>query len=270
MSIVIITNNQHDVFQKDVVIGVSNIAQQYQLSVFVDSLSDNPFVYPDMNPDDITGFIVIANVLDDEQLADLYQLGKPITLVSHHVKSLPIPAVIQNNNDGIHKLVDYVVLDCGKREMVFILGDMEQHDGVARQWMFEQRLMHHNIMMPQERYLRGDFVPAMAAQSMREFLQQNISFDAVIAADYMMGCAASNVLAEAGISVGEDVFVVGFGDGQQAADCGLTTVGTDIIALGQRAARQLVAQINGTLITGVTWLNTELIERDSSHRLVKA
>ncbi len=270
MSIVIITNDRHQVFQRDIIIGVEHIAEQYGYDVLVDSSADTPFMYPSLTSHQMTGIIVIANVLDDEQLLSLHALNKPITLVSHRVPGLPIPAVIQNNTDGIHKLVDYLVEDCGRQELVFIQGNMEQHDGIARQGMVEQRLMHHNLMIPPERMLRGDFEAEIATASMREFLEQDIPFDAVIAADYVTGCAIVEVLREAGISVGDEVCVVGFGDGQKAEDCGLTTVGTDIVELGQRAARQLVAQIEGTALVGVTWLTTELIERESSQVLAAA
>ena len=266
MSIVIITNDRHGVFQRDIISGVEYIATQSGYDVVVDASADQSFVYPSLSSHEISGIIVIANALDDEQLSSLHALNTPITLVSHRVPGLSIPAVIQNNTDGIHKLLDYLVEDCGREELVFVQGNMEQHDGIARQGMVEQRLMHHNLIIPPERMLRGDFEAAIARASMREFLQRDIPFDAVIAADYITGCAVVTVLREANIH-SDEVCVVGFGDGQQAADCGLTTVGTDIVELGQRAARQLVAQIQGTALVGVTWLTTELIERESSQVL---
>jgi DNA-binding LacI/PurR family transcriptional regulator len=60
------------------------------------------------------------------------------------------------------------------------------------------------------------------------------------------------------------VAVVGFGDGPEAAQAGLTTVAADITELGRRAARQLIGQIEGLRIRGLTLLSTELIEREST------
>jgi DNA-binding LacI/PurR family transcriptional regulator len=56
---------------------------------------------------------------------------------------------------------------------------------------------------------------------------------------------------------------VGFGDGPEAADARLTTVGVDVEQIGKRAARQLIGQIEGLQIRGVTLLNTMIVERDS-------
>ena len=61
-----------------------------------------------------------------------------------------------------------------------------------------------------------------------------------------------------------DILRVAFGDGAEALDMGLTVAGVDVIELGKRSARQLLSQIEGAKISGITWLNTDLIVRDSS------
>ena len=58
--------------------------------------------------------------------------------------------------------------------------------------------------------------------------------------------------------------VVGFGDGTEAAQSGLTTVAANITELGQRGARQLMGQIDGLKIQGITLLSVDLIVRESS------
>lgn len=69
------------------------------------------------------------------------------------------------------------------------------------------------------------------------------------------------IIQAAGLRVPEDVAVVGFGDGPEAARAGLTTVAADVVELGRRGARQLIGQIEGLRIRGLTLLSTELVER---------
>jgi LacI family transcriptional regulator len=265
----IITNIQTPVFQRDVITGATEYIQQQGYTLLVDATeerSQNGRITT-LPLDNIDGLLVIANALSDSSLQTLYDTGIPITLVSHRAEQIPISAIIQNNIDGISQLVDYLIDDCGRREIVFIMGDMNQHDGIERERVFQQSMMRHDLVVPATHILRGDFERDIAAASLTHFIEQGHAFDAVVAADFLMGVAVLDVLAQAAISVPDDVCVVGFGDGPEAEAAGLTTVGADVIEMGRRAARQLLAQINGQRFAGITWLNTELIERSSCRRI---
>jgi LacI family transcriptional regulator len=252
----IITNDANNVFQRQVIAGIGIVAEQKGYRVTVDSIA------PDGNPrpisldiDELAGMLVIANILPDATLRTFYRSKKPLSLVSHRVIGTPIPAVIPDNSGGIAALVDYLVQN-GKRRIVFIQGDMTQNDGAERSLAFRRQLMRHNIAIDERLFLRGDFVPDRARQSMEEFLRLGIPFDAVAAADFLMAIEAIKL-------VEPEISVVGFGDGPEAAQAGLTTVGVDVEQIGVRAARQLIGQIEGLPIRGVTLLSTHIVERES-------
>ncbi len=266
MSIIgIITNDKRGVFQREIIAGVQEIAGDTH-QIVIDSLAENPAqrLPVSLDLEMLDGVLVISNILSHEELEALQGSGKAITLVSHRENDLHLPAVIQNNTDGILKLVDYIVQEKERRQIVFIRGDMNQHDGMQRDILFQQGLMQYDLLMPEEYNLKGDFDPVVAANSMLEFLDSAKPFDAVIAADYLMGCAVLDLLHLQDVDVPQDVSVVAFGDGPEAADMGLTVVGVDVVEIGRRAARQLLGQIDGMNIQGVTWLKTDLIVRRSS------
>jgi DNA-binding LacI/PurR family transcriptional regulator len=262
----VITNDRRPIFQRDVIIGVQDAMQDEPYEVLVDSLAEDS-VKPkpvSLPITELAGVIVIANALSHKELQDLYAIGKPLSLVSHQVPDLPIPSLGQNNSDGILKLVDFLVEECNRHKIVFIRGDMQQHDAIERDEFFQRGLMHHNIVIPEHHNLAGDFNPVHAALALDEFISQGESFDAILASDFLMGCSAIEILQARGIRVPEEVAVVGFGDGPVAADMGLTVVGVDVVEMGRRAARQLLSQIKGQAMSGVTWLNTELVRRSSA------
>ncbi len=257
----VITNDETNVFQRQVIAGIRAIAAQKGYDVAVDSItSETQNTRPiSLDMDGLKGVLVIANILPDATLRDLYQSGKPVSLVSHRVQRTPIPAVIPDNIGGITALADYLV-QRGKRRVVFIQGDMNQNDGQERTQAFKRQLMRHDIDIDERLFLRGDFETHTAADSMRAFLAQGIPFDAVTGADFLMAIAAMRVLQAQGH---DKMCVVGFGDGPEAAEAGLTTVGIDVEQIGKRAARQLIGQIEGLRIRGVTLLSTSIVERDS-------
>ncbi|MEP7289110.1 MAG: substrate-binding domain-containing protein [Chloroflexota bacterium] len=85
-----------------------------------------------------------------------------------------------------------------------------------------------------------------------------------MASDYLMAISAVETLRAAGIRVPADVSVAGFGDAPEAESFGLSTVAASVTELGACAARQLIAQIKGLRISGITLLSVRLVIRQTS------
>lgn len=258
----IITNDQSGVFQRQVIAGVCDLAETAGYQVVIDSLIENPEHEVTMTPEQVDGILIIANPVPLRFLEALHQAGKPLALVSEYHTNLPIPAVVFNNAQGIRALVKHLVEDCRRRHLLFVRGIPTQYDAIQREQAFQQEIMRYNL--PAMRLLPGEFDPDLAAASIRTVLEQGAQFDAVIAADYLMAEAVVTTLQQAGISVPGQISVVGFGDAPEAEQAGLTTVAANVRELGQRSARQLIHQMKGLSIRGVTTLSVELVIRATS------
>ena len=96
-------------------------------------------------------------------------------------------------------------------------------------------------------------------------LEFGVPFDAVVAASDEMALGAIGALRERGLSVPDDVAVVGFDD--TVADAHLTTVRQDFARAGREAVQTLLKLIAGESVPAVTLLPIELIARESTgHR----
>lgn len=262
----VITNDRRLVFQRSVIEGIEDMARRHGYAVEIDSIAEDP-QHPkpiSLEMDRLAGVIVIANVLPDETLRQLYLSGKPISLISHQVAEIPIPAVIANNWQGMALLMKHLVAECGRRRLVFVRGDMRQNDGIERDRAFQREVMRYNLAIPPEWCVAGEFIPAVAGESVRRLIRTGAVFDGLLASDYLMALAAVDALREAGLRVPEDVVVAGFGDGADAETAGLTTVAADVVEQGRRGTRQLIGQINGLRIRGVTILKTQLVVRETT------
>jgi LacI family transcriptional regulator len=262
MKLGIVTNSPHEVFQRDVIRGAQVVTEQYGYVLEV-------MVVPNRQASAsafqrLGGLLVISNVLPNAVLRELHVAGLPMSLVSHTIQDLPVPTVSPNNAQGIAILAEHLVEDCNRRQLIYIQGDLEQTDGMQRETAFWQEVLRYNLHVPPEASLRGDFIPSVAAESVRHLLTTHLPFDGILAADYLMGLAAVDVLRSAGIGVPEDVSVVGFGDGPEADAAGLTTVAADVVELGARATRQLIGQVQGLRIRGLTLLSATLMQRKTS------
>jgi LacI family transcriptional regulator len=157
------------------------------------------------------------------------------------------------------RLVRHLIADRSRRQFVYVRGQPEQQDSIERERAFDDELMRWNL--PDAYRLRGDFDSDIASASLAALLATGAEFDALVAADYLMAVAALDVLRLAGRRVPEDVSVAGFGDGEAAQAAGLTTVAANVVEQARRAARQLIGQIHGLHIRGLTVLSTELVLR---------
>ncbi len=261
----IITNNQHQIFQRNVIEGATQIATRHGYVIRVDSYAEDPdhprpitLDYPAM-----AGVLVLADAAPVDLLRAMYESGTPLSLVSHLVPELPIPSVLTDNTQGMAELVKHVVENCRRCKLAYIRGVPTQRDSIEREDSFRRELMRYNLSLPDSLFLRGDFVAPTAVQSVQALIDSGADFDAIISADYVMGIAAVDTLRQNAIRVPEDVSVVGFGDAPEAEDAGLTTVAADIVEQGRRAARQLISQQQGTRITGVTVLSVRLMIRET-------
>lgn len=258
----IVTNDQTGVFQRLIIQGLRDVArpQGFPLTTRDVTHATAAQVLAD---EAFSGVLVIANAVPDAALVDLYNRGIPLSLVSHQVQQEPIPGVMFNNAQGLRLLVEHLVTACQRTRLVFIGGVAGQFDPTLREAAFRRELLRHRLDLPDAHFLRGDFQPAAAAAELRVFLDAGHTCDGVVAADYMMAIAAVEVLRAAGLSVPEQVSVVGFGDAPAAQQAGITTVAANVRELGQRAAHQLISQMKGLTIRGMTTLSVELVVRQT-------
>lgn len=261
----LITNDQTAVFQRNTIAGVREVAEQRGYDMVIDSYAEDP-AHPrpvTLDYHAVAGVMGIANAISPDLLRFFYEAGVPLSLASHRDPALPVPSVFADNRGGVATLFQHVVENCHRRKLVYIRGVQGQLDGEEREAAFAAELLRYNLHIPEHHYLRGDFAPEVAVESLTRLIASGAVFDAVIAADYLMGIAAVETLRRAGLRVPEDVSVVGFGDAPEAEAAGLTTVAADVVEQGRRAARQLISQIEGLRITGITMLSVRLMIRDT-------
>lgn len=261
--LLIITNNRERVFQRSIVAGAEEVGADHGHRVDVLEVprpADAESLLARLSDLD-AGIMLIADVLPDSAVAALHRKGIPITLVSHRVPDLEVPAIVHDNRQGIELLAGEVFERCRRVRPLYIGGSSRQQDSTERETAFRRELMRRGLPIDEARFLSGAFEPRQAAAALADYLEGGGELDAVVAADYLMAIACLEELQQRRLAVPTKVAVVGFGDGAEAQEANLTTVAADVVELGRRAARQLVGQREGLEILGLTLLSTTLIRR---------
>lgn len=264
--LLVITNATERVFQRSILRGAREIGAARGLRVEVlevprRTAASRALVAPGRPP---AGVLLVADVLPDEAVQELVGRGVTLTLVSHRIEGLDVPSIMHDNEHGIALLAAHLLDERGCRRPVFLRGSPRQLDARQREEAFRRECMRRSPGLSEPVFLDGDFEPATAASSLQRFLEEGGTLDGLLGADYLMAIAAKERLESHGVRVPDDVAIAGFGDGVEAARAGVTTVAADVVELGRRAARQLVGQIDGLEVRGLTLLSTTLLPRAST------
>lgn len=175
---------------------------------------------------------------------------------------------IGSDNIGAGRLAGQHLIDLGCRRIAF-LGHADNHYPE-----FAHRYRGLCDIMAQaglkvDPALQCDAITTETAgyDAARCLLKHNLKFDAIFAASDLIAIGAMRALSEAGLSIPDDVAVVGFDDIPAASltNPPLTTIMQDIQGAGEKLVAMLLAQINGDTLPA-RHLPTRLIERASSVR----
>ncbi len=211
----------------------------------------------------IDGVIIASPLIDDPIVAALKESELPFLLVGRHYGSDGVSYVDADNRIGAYQAVMYL-FRVGRRRIATITGPQNFVPGIDRYLGYQDALHERGVLLCPELVTEGDFTEEGGYIGMQRLLPHQP--DAVFVASDFMALGAMRAVRDAGLSIPQDVAVIGFDDLQQAAQSSpkLTTVRQPTIRVGATAAQTLVGMIQGSpepprhII-----LPTELVIRDS-------
>jgi DNA-binding LacI/PurR family transcriptional regulator len=212
------------------------------------------------------GLIVFTDSVNLTELEHLHSLGFPIVLMHRTPpEDLPVPMITVENKSGAHNVVEHLIRVHRRRKIAFLRGIEDQEDSAWREKGYREALEENDLLFDPALVSRGDFNSNVAHASVRQWLLDGVSFDAIFAGDDESASGAIAALREGGRRVPEDVAVVGFDDVSFARFLNppLTTVRAPIEEVGREAVRQLVNLIRDGSAEAKTVLPTELDIRES-------
>jgi len=168
-----------------------------------------------------------------------------------------------DNLAGGRRATEYLVSQ-GRTRIATITGPLTMHAGVQR--LDGYRLALADAGLPEGPIEDGDFTAVGGSQAMQRILASKAEFDAIFVASDLMARGALMVLERAGISVPDDVAIVGFDDSPVATAVTppLTTMRQPSFEQGRRMADVLLSLLAGGAPPHATVLDSELVVRASA------
>jgi DNA-binding LacI/PurR family transcriptional regulator len=194
----------------------------------------------------IDALIVLNSSAEDSDLVALIESGFPVVLIG--AIGHPRENAVRSQAIRAAERATRHLLDLGHRRIAHITYAPIRYAGAMERYQaFERVLKKRKIKTDPALIAGGDFSMESGYYAMREILRRSRRFTALFAGNDTIAVGAMAALREAGLSIPEDVAVVGFDDLPIASYCqpALTSINTNPVVHGEQAALAAFALLEG-------------------------
>jgi DNA-binding LacI/PurR family transcriptional regulator len=236
---------------------------QYPMLMHADSGSGRDRVLAALRSGMVHGALLVSTRADDELPHECVAEKVPAVLFAKPARPVPISYVDLEHRQGAALAADRFVAR-GCRRVAVITGPDDVPASQDRHAGFRDAMARHG--MPYVPWKTGNFTLASGEQAMEELLAEQAGVDGVFAANDLMAQGAVQVLRQHGLSVPEDVAVIGFDDSSVAAATrpALTTVRQPVEDMAAAMVRLLLDQLAGESQPRSVIFEPTLVVRESA------
>lgn len=193
----------------------------------------------------VDGLLLVDVRLDDDEVAVFATTGATIVTVGDRYDAFPSVAI--DDAAGAEDAVQHLI-DLGHRS-IGIIGDLpgvalEFHVPGARRTGYQAALRRAGIAVRPDHDVPGNFSVEGGYEAMVQLLARTPRPTAVFAMCDEMAIGALAAARDHGLSVPNDLSIVGFDDHEMAAAVGLTTVHQPVSEIGALAARAMLERLD--------------------------
>ncbi|MFZ2501939.1 MAG: LacI family DNA-binding transcriptional regulator [Nocardioides sp.] len=194
----------------------------------------------------VDALIVVATTFSDPELLELTTLDIPIIAVGPPAPGLRTIGV---DDDAIMTTATEHILELGHRRLGFLGGydreSLTSEGATRRERAFMRAAQAAGAVVDPRWVLPAEYRLGSARRMVGEMLASQERPTALVCASDEMAVGAISAVLDAGLSVPQDISVIGI-DGHEYADAfDLTSCAQDVPSQGGAAARQLVAEVQG-------------------------
>lgn len=214
----------------------------------------------------VDGMILTGGEHDPRVFRTLEKHGIPCVLTWRRAENSAHPSVSFDNYAAGLMAMDKLI-SLGHRRIGLICGRTDVNDRAEKRWRaYVDALTAINVTIDPQLVFQRDFEFIEGRTAMVRMIDNPDPPTAVFAANDIQAIGAIEGCRERGLSVPEDVSIIGFDDLPiaQFSYPKLTTVHVPGAKMGHLAATRLFQQIEGETVTGSDILPVALIERDST------
>jgi len=191
----------------------------------------------------------VANTGNTGYFKYLSQMGNkkkiiPVVSLERRMENFNIGSVVVDNLQGGSMAAKHLI-DCGCKSIIHIAGPLNSCVAHDRLTGYRAELEKNGMDTGGDRVIKGDYSPLSGHFAMKQALSDGIEADGVFAANDQMAIGALKAIKENGLSVPEDMKVIGFDNTFVASivEPALSTINVPKYRMGDAAVEMLVRRI---------------------------
>lgn len=216
--------------------------------------------------------ILHVEAVSDEYLVELSKGKTPIFIISRYVEQLSEQCISLDNELGGY-LATKSLLTLGHTDIACIAGPQYKFDAKARFKGYQRALAEHNISFKEELFYSADFKETGGSEGIAHLMAQSQKFTGLVCGNDEMASGAMTYAREHGLSLPEELSVVGFDDVIFARYLypKLTTILNPVNEMGKMAAKLVLQKVYQKTEKNIQQVfKPSLIVRESATALHKA
>ncbi|MDR5700882.1 LacI family DNA-binding transcriptional regulator [Agromyces aerolatus] len=229
--------------------GLVRAAEDQNYAAVVTSTLDNPLKQLDyvylLEAAQVKGILYAGNYRTNTALAEVIEQGIPVVVVDEEVSGLPpVDAVLVDDYAGAFQATTYLCAQ-GHRDIAFVGGPASLRSTQERKRAFEDALRRFDVDPGEQITLLGSFTEEFGAAAISRIFSSPTRTTAVFAASDIIALGALSAVRSLGMSVPEDLSIVGFDDIPESRHVALTTIRTPLDLMAKAAVTALAERIDG-------------------------
>ena len=190
--------------------------------------------------------IMHAEALPDDYLLDLNQNKLPIALVNRKVDGLPNACITLDNEKGGY-LATRHLLELGHKNIAYISGPAYKADACLRLKGHERALIEAGLSVNPQLVFNGNYSEEDGKIGLLELMARDLPFSALVCANDWMASGAISCARDLGMSLPQDLSIVGFDDVVFAHHVfpRLTTISNPVAGMAEMSAKYILNKVYG-------------------------
>lgn len=209
----------------------------------------------------------IGQFVDDSQMIEFCKNFGSIPVVNISLKLANIPSVISSNYTSMYEIVNHLIKVHKYKKIAFIKGPESHGEALERLSGYKKSLFDNGIEIDENYIFPGNFSQYSGLQAVDLIFkkEKQLKIDAIVCVDDETALGVIYGLKNRGISIPDDIAVVGFDDAEIGANIspGLTTVRQSLDDLGKESVKMLIDIINGNSHEQFKTIPSQVVIRES-------
>ncbi|MGC8787476.1 MAG: LacI family DNA-binding transcriptional regulator [Anaerolineae bacterium] len=195
----------------------------------------------------VDGVIFIAASSQSEHIMLLTEEQVPVVIADRQMPDAEVDVVLVDNYRGGYLATEYLI-SLGHHRIGCITGPSDTTPSADRVRGYKHALTSAGLPVDEDLIVRGDFRYASGISGAQKLLDLEKPPTAIFACNDVMAMAAMAAIREKGLSIPDDISIIGFDDIPQASFTSppLTTVAQPIQDIGRIATDLLIERMSGS------------------------